>query len=138
MKTKIKNILLIDDDQATNFLHKMVIRKADCAENIHIELNGESAIQYLSTRHEGKYPSPDLIFLDLHMPRMDGWGFLEHYQKLSSDQQGKAMIVMLTTSLDPDDQLQAKKFHDILEFRNKPLTQNMLLDVIQKHLPDVQ
>jgi len=137
MKNKIKNILLIDDDQATNFLHKMVIRKAGCAENVHVEMSGDAAIRYLTTKHEGEFPSPDLIFLDLHMPRLDGWGFIEEYKKLTEGQQGKAVVVMLTTSLDPDDQLKAKKLHEMLEFRNKPLTQNMLMDIIQKHLPHI-
>ena len=137
MKNKIKNILLIDDDQATNFLHKMVIRKAGCAENVHVEMSGDAAIRYLTTKHEGEFPRPDLIFLDLHMPRLDGWGFIEEYQKLTQGQQGKAVVVMLTTSLDPDDQKKAKQLHDLLEFRNKPLTQNMLMDIIEKHLPHI-
>jgi CheY-like chemotaxis protein len=137
MKSKIKNILLIDDDQATNFLHKMVIRKTGCAENVHVEMSGDAAIRYLTTKHHGEFPCPDLIFLDLHMPRLDGWGFIEEYQKLTHGQRGKAVIVMLTTSLDPDDQKKAKQLHDLIEFRNKPLTQNMLMDIIQKHLPHV-
>jgi len=135
MAKKIKTILLIDDDQATNFLHKMVIKKAECAEEVHVELNGESAIHYLSTMKDGKYPSPDLIFLDINMPRMNGWSFLEEYQKLHIAQQGGAVIVMLTTSLNPDDMEQSKRFKEISEFRSKPMTQNMLIDIIEKYFP---
>jgi CheY-like chemotaxis protein len=135
MKKKLNTILLIDDDQATNFLHKMVIKKADCADQVHVELNGESAITYLSTAKNGIYPSPDLIFLDINMPRMNGWSFLEEYQKLHNAQQGKAVIVMLTTSLNPDDVEQSKKFTEISEFRSKPMTQTMLMEIIDKYFP---
>jgi CheY-like chemotaxis protein len=135
MNNKINTILLIDDDQATNFLHKMVIKKADCAEKVHIELNGEAAINYLHSINEGKHPSPDLIFLDINMPRMNGWSFLEEYQKLQDQLKGKAVIVMLTTSLNPDDMEESKKYSEISEFRSKPMTQAMLEDIIAKYFP---
>jgi CheY-like chemotaxis protein len=135
MTRKINTILLIDDDQATNFLHKMVIKKANCAEHVHVELNGESAVHYLTTPIEGRYPQPDLIFLDINMPRMNGWSFLEEYQKLNADQKGAAVIVMLTTSLNPDDIEQSRRFSEISEFRSKPMTQPMLLEIIEKYFP---
>jgi CheY-like chemotaxis protein len=136
MTKKLQTILLIDDDQATNFLHKMVIKKTDCANSVKVELNGEAAINYLNTKQDGKYPSPDLIFLDINMPRMNGWAFLEEYEKLNDGQQGGAVIVMLTTSLNPDDMAEAKKYKEISEFRSKPMTQNMLMDIIQKYFTD--
>jgi CheY-like chemotaxis protein len=133
MKKKLNTILLIDDDQATNFLHQMVIKKSDSADHVHIALNGESALHYLNTKTEGKYTSPDLIFLDINMPRMNGWAFLEQYQKLPKDQQGKAVIIMLTTPLDRDNQELSAKFQGIAEFRSKPLTQAMLQEIINKY-----
>lgn len=135
MTKRLNNILLIDDDQATNFLHQMVIKKAGCADRVHIELNGEAAIRYLSTAVDGIYPSPDLIFLDINMPRMNGWAFLEEYQQLRNEQRGKAVIVMLTTSLNPDDIEQSKKFTEISEFRSKPMTQTMLAEICEKYFP---
>jgi CheY-like chemotaxis protein len=135
MKQKLKTILLVDDDQATNFLHKMVIKKTDCTDEVHIELNGESAIKYIATMQDGKYPSPDLIFLDINMPRMNGWAFLEAYEKLRQEMKSKAVIVMLTTSLNPEDMEQAKKFKEISAFKSKPMTQHMLRDIIEKYLP---
>ena len=135
MPAILHSILLIDDDEATNFLHKMVIKKSGCANHVHVEYNGELAINYLSTKKDGKYPAPDLIFLDLNMPRMNGWGFMEAYQKLPSEMKGKAAIVMLTTPLTPDDVLRSKSFTEIAEFRSKPMTQNMLMDIIEKYFP---
>jgi CheY-like chemotaxis protein len=136
MQKKLNTILLIDDDQATNFLHQMVLKKANCAGDIHIELNGDAAIRYLSTPSEGHYPTPDLIFLDINMPLMNGWAFLDEYQKLPAHQQGRAVIVMLTTSLNPDDAAQAARFSEISEFRSKPMTKTMILDIIGKYFPD--
>ena len=136
MKKKLNSIMLIDDDQATNFLHKLVIKKADCTEDVHIELNGEAALNYLNTQIDGKYPKPDLIFLDINMPRMNGWAFLEEYHKLIDGQQGVAVIVMLTTSLNPDDLELAKKFSEISEFKNKPMTQAMIMDIISRYFPE--
>jgi len=135
MAKKLNTILLIDDDEATNFLHRMVIKKADCASHVHVELNGEAAIGYLNTQVDGKHPNPELIFLDLNMPRMNGWAFLEEYQKLPAGQQGAPVIVMLTTSLHPDDAAQAAKFKDISEFRNKPMTQGIIQEIIEKYFP---
>ncbi len=136
MKQKLKSILLIDDDQATNFLHQIIIKKADCTENLHIEYNGEAALNYLNTKKpDGSYPSPDLIFLDINMPRMNGWAFLEEYQKFNMGQLGTAVIVMLTTSLNPDDQERSKKFYSISEFRSKPMTQEMIMEVIRTYFP---
>ena len=135
MTKKLQTIMLIDDDQATNFLHKLVIKKTNCTENIHIELNGEAAINHLNTRKNENHPHPELIFLDINMPRMNGWAFLEEYHKLLEGQQGAPVIVMLTTSLNPDDVEQAKRFGEISEYRNKPMTQEMIMDVMQKHFP---
>jgi CheY-like chemotaxis protein len=135
MNQKLKNILLIDDDEATNFLHKIVIKKADCTDHLHIEYNGEAALDYLTTMVDGHYPAPELIFLDINMPKMNGWVFLEEYQKLNHNQQGGAVIVMLTTSLNPDDQAHSKEFYAISEFRSKPISIEMVMDIIGKYFP---
>ena len=135
MKQKLKNILLIDDDQATNFLHQIIIKKADCTENLHIEYNGEAAINYLTTKKDGEYPNPELIFLDINMPRMNGWAFLEEYQKLTNGKKSSAIIVMLTTSLNPDDQERSKQYYAISEFRSKPMSIDMVMEVIKTYFP---
>lgn len=135
MKQKLKSILLVDDDDATNYLHKLIIKKADCAESVHVELNGEAAIKYLTTALQGVYPRPELIFLDINMPLMNGWDFLEEYEKLDHAQQGGQVIVMLSTSLVASDIEKAKKYGNISEFLSKPLTQDILRNVIAKYFP---
>ena len=133
MNSKLKTILLVDDDEATNFINTLAIKQADCAENIVIKENGISALEYLTTSQDGIYPQPDLIFLDINMPAMDGWEFLEEYGKLKSNQLAKTVIVMLTTSLNPDDKSKAKVIPLIADFMSKPLTKEKLENILERY-----
>lgn len=133
MKPKLKTILLIDDDEATNYIHKMVLKQLDCAESILIRSNGIDALEYLASYVDGDYPKPDLIFLDINMPAMDGWEFLDEYDKLDKNQQANTVIVMLTTSLNPDDRKMANTIPNISGFVSKPLTAEKMTEVHKKH-----
>lgn len=133
MRPKLKTILLVDDDEATNYIHKMVIKQMNCVENIVVRENGIEALEYLTSTIDGKYPQPDLIFLDINMPAMDGWEFLEEYKNLEDDQLAKTVIVMLTTSLNPDDRDKAGVIPVISGFMSKPLTTELLEEVLEKH-----
>jgi len=127
----IKTVLLIDDDEPTNFINKKIILASDLVEVIHIAHSGQEALNILTQENDqaGKLPTPDLIFLDINMPAMDGWEFLGHYQKLNNLQKAKVVIVMLTTSLNPDDELKAKEVKEVYAFRNKPLTKQLLEEI---------
>lgn len=119
---KLKNVVLIDDCKATNYIHRLIIEKYGFAETISEFMNGRDAMDYLSTKVDGEFPKPELIFLDLNMPVMNGWEFLESYKHLSSDQQAGVVVVMLTTSLNPDDEAQADDIDGVKAFSSKPLT----------------
>lgn len=137
MKRKLNCILLIDDDEPTNFLNKMVIEEVDCTERIEIMQSAREALRYLSnTTNKGKYPQPDLIFLDINMPAMDGWEFLEKYNQLHNEQKAKIIVVMLTTSFNPEDELKARNIAGVSGFRNKPLTTDVLKQILHQHFPD--
>ena len=138
MKNKLKCILLIDDDEATNFLHEITIKKLDCTEKIVTKTNGLEAIKYLTTKEVGAYPQPELIFLDINMPIMDGWRFLEKYRELEECQKGKMVVVMLTTSLNPDDKKRAENIIEISGYKSKPLTAKMLENILNKYFQDEQ
>lgn len=133
MKRKLNCILLIDDDEPTNYLHQMVIEEADCTKQVVALESGFEALDYLRSKQNGKHPRPDLIFLDINMPAMDGWEFLEHYKGLSIAQKGDVIVVMLTTSLHPSDFEKADKISDIDGFRNKPLTVEVLHEIIEEY-----
>jgi CheY-like chemotaxis protein len=76
---------------------------------------------------------PDLIFLDINMPAMDGWEFLAQYRDLPSEQKADTVLIMLTTSLNPDDELRARTIPEIAGFENKPLKQDRLKKLLKKY-----
>lgn len=129
MKQKLNTILLIDDDEPTNFLSRMLIEEAHCAEHIQIADSGKVALDYLSNGNN----SPDLIFLDINMPAMNGWEFLEKYRELEKVKQGKIIIIMLTTSLNPDDKIKAGQIPEIAGFEIKPLSSELIDRIIEKY-----
>lgn len=138
---KLNCVLLVDDDDGTNFINRRIVQRAGIAEHIESVLNGKEAIEYLTNtgkylKDDNKFPQPELIFLDINMPVMDGWEFLEAYHKLNDNQKSKIIIVMLTTSFNPDDRLRAEKNEDISGFQHKPLTLDMLSDIMKEHFPE--
>lgn len=75
----------------------------------------------------------DLIFLDINMPAMDGWEFMEEYKKLPEEQKADIVLIMLTTSLNPDDELRTLETPEIAGFENKPLKQDRLEKILNKY-----
>ncbi|NVK51913.1 MAG: response regulator [Flavobacteriaceae bacterium] len=136
IKEKLNCILLVDDDESTNFLHRYVVEKTQYAKKCVTVHSGQEALDYLTSTEEGEHPQPDLVFLDINMPAMNGWEFLEHYKQLDKNQQGKVVVVMLTTSINPDDREKSKLFSDVTGFKNKPLTKEMILELIKEHFPE--
>jgi len=138
VKQKLNCVLLIDDDEPTNFLSSMLLEQANCTEQIMVAENGRKALDYLTgtelfSLDSNSFPCPDIIFLDINMPAMNGWEFLENYQKLKKKHQGKIIMIMLTTSLNPDDKIRAQKMPEISGFENKPLTIEMIGRVLKKY-----
>lgn len=136
MTQQLNCILLIDDDEATNFLHTLIIEELQCTKKIIAVDKAEKALEYLKTKQDDGYARPDLILLDINMPAMDGWDFLEEYKKLDEEQRAKIIIVMLTTSLNPDDEERAKTYEEINGFRHKPLSIPMLKELLKEYFEE--
>ncbi len=133
---QLREILLIDDSESDNFVHSRVIKRANVTSKVTIKYSGEEGLSYLKTLINEDYPRPDLIFLDINMPGMDGWEFLEHYERLEDDQKANVVIAMLTTSTSPIDRDKAKEFDLLQHFDNKPLKEESLMKVLKLHFPE--
>jgi CheY-like chemotaxis protein len=143
MTKKINLVLLIDDNEDDNFFHRRAMEKAGRVELIDVCLDGSDALAYL--QNFGKYairgpiyPRPDLIFLDINMPRTNGWEFLDQYALLDAQFVGGPIIVMLTTSLNPNDRQRAESYSLVSEFMTKPLKQQTFLEILDKHFPSLR
>lgn len=133
MKSKLNCILLIDDDETTNYVNTILINKADCAEEVKSVTSGHAALEYLkSLDSDGQHPQPDLIFLDINMPVMNGWEFIEEYHQLLPEQRGQVLVWMLSTSDNPADRERAEKLGSD-GFMAKPLTISKLMDVVRRY-----
>lgn len=133
MKKKLNSVLLIDDDEPTNFIAKMIVTKADLNDNTQAIQSGVKAIKYLQDENFSNYDIPDLIFLDINMPTMNGWEFLEEYKKLDIHKKKKIVLYMLTTSMNDDDQLRSEKIEHVDGFLIKPLTLKTYTEIVNKH-----
>lgn len=138
MDKKLKLILLIDDNNEINLLFKRMIMKTGVTERVDICVNGLDALHYL--KREGKYadmdkdiPQPDIVFLDINMPVMDGWEFLDHYHELPPEVKAGQLVVMLTTSLNPDDKTRAEKNGFVNKFMIKPFKKQDLFKIVDEY-----
>ena len=134
---KINCILLIDDNPADNEFHTIKIKKADVCNHIKIATDGIKALEYIKNSaipgQENEFPKANLIFLDINMPRMNGFEFMMEYEKLDEQIKATIVIVMLTTSINLNDMKMAMDNKEIIEFRNKPLTVEMIYEIIEKY-----
>ena len=138
---KLNSVLLVDDDNATNFISQMLIKKAGITDHIETALNGQHALDYLTNsgkyeRSDEVFPKPKLILLDINMPVMDGWEFAEAFSKLEKNRKEDVIIVMLTSSLNPDDKAKASNLSVISGFQNKPLTKERLVSIVNTFFPE--
>ena len=118
-----KSVLLVDDSRASNFMHREMIREADFAERVDVALDGEEALEFLRNGDlASEFFPPSVIFLDINMPRMDGFEFLEACKALPDVQRRSTIIVMVTTSLNPNDRERAIATGMVSDFHSKPLS----------------
>lgn len=135
---QLECILLVDDDKATNFLNRRLLRKIEAAKEIQVVRNGSEAMEYLEKAVTFKtgFPRPDLILLDINMPMVDGWEFLERYADFSETYKASTVVVMLTTSLRESDQERVTQFKEVKDLIRKPLTQAAVEQILKQHFAE--
>jgi CheY-like chemotaxis protein len=123
------HVHIIDDDTTTVFLLRMLMQRIGFSETITSSENGSVALTFLAEQtHSGQIPQ--LIFLDINMPVMNGWEFLEHCQSLHNGSLTIPPIVVLSSTVDPADERMARKSPHVVAFLNKPLTREHLSDLL--------
>jgi len=128
MENKLKHILLIDDDDDNNLIHKLIIEDTGMNVQVKAVLSVKEALHYLESGEK-----PELIFLDINMPLLNGWDFLEEYKNLHPENKENSVIVLLTSSVNMNDENKALSFKEVAAYKNKPLTVDLLQEIFQKH-----
>lgn len=136
MTTNNLRILLVDDDEHDNFFHKRAISKSGLDSEVYVCFSGLDALDYL--QNKGNYTSlsseqckPDLIILDINMPHLNGWEFLEAYAALPDEtvEKSSVIIIMLSTSSNPDTMRKALNTPYVADFIEKPLRAETVLEL---------
>jgi CheY-like chemotaxis protein len=118
---KKKNVLLVDDDQVFNLLNKKTLQTLDIIGEIHTARNGSEALELINEYYLKSRALPEIILLDLNMPIMDGFAFIEAFYRLQLPNLEKTLIIVVTSSDNPRDLNRAKAL-GIQSYLNKPLT----------------
>lgn len=130
MLDKKHSIVLIDDDFATNIYHEIIVKESLFFEAHHIYDSAADALELLTN---GTL-NPTFILLDINMPGMNGWDFLDSYSQKQTDINNIPTIILLTTSLSTFDLNQGKNHPYVKDIFEKPLTVELLKDMIQKQI----
>ena len=128
--SKYYAVMLIDDNEIDNLINQKMIEASGITEHIYTHTGARSAIEFLRNMEKlhdtVKNVLPDLIFLDIDMPLMDGFQFLDEFEKLNDETKNHCSVVMLTSSISPADVNKSKKYEYVKKYFNKPLSQENL------------
>ncbi|MEK6481713.1 response regulator [Catalinimonas sp. 4WD22] len=120
-------VLMIDDNELDLLISRKLISKQVSSLEFTEFNNAAEALQHLESREDNNF---DIILLDLNMPEMNGWDFLEEYQKLPAH---KANVYILTSSLDTRDKLRSKEYESVKGYFDKPLKSNYIAEIVAAH-----
>lgn len=137
MNGEVKNekvVLFVDDDEISNFVSVKTLEDACIADRILSVTGAREALDLIKEGIDGKGPIPDLIFLDINMPIMSGWDFLEEYKEIKDQVGKKIYIIILTSSVYKHDKAKAATYEDVDDYTLKPLDISDLIVFKRKYL----
>ena len=126
--SKFQTVGVVEDNPASVYWIKEIMEEVNFADKILVFKNGKIAIDEITALMQNKQETPDLIFLDLNLPVMDGWEFLEEFTKLSSTKE--IPVYILTSSVDPDDLIKVKRYERVKGYIVKPITEPELKKIL--------
>lgn len=130
---RIKKVLVIDDDQINNIIFKKLSVITDFADEVVTYISAVDGLDYLQTLQKNNEEPPSLIFLDIRMPIVNGWEFLERFQYFKDQYFKDTSIYMLTSSSDQSDVNKAKNFPIVNDYIVKPLSVEALNEIKEKY-----
>lgn len=128
---KIEKLCLVDDDTLFQFLTQRVIEETDLVNKVEVFSNGLQAINYLKFAAENPEELPNVILLDLNMPVLDGWGFLDEFAKLTPHINKKIVTYIVSSSNDPNDVRRSKTIESVKDFIIKPITKEKFIEMVR-------
>lgn len=125
-------LCVIDDDLIYQFAVKLNLKQLQLAESVQTFSNGDLARQFFLEHKDDPQSLPDVILLDINMPIMDGWDFLEWYKSAKEQLSKQIPIIMVSSSIDWRDIEKAKSYEEVLDYMSKPLTDGNFFEIIER------
>lgn len=130
----ITTCCIIDDDPIFIYGTKRIMREINFAENIIVYNNGQEALDGLFALIKDEDSMPEIMFLDLNMPIMSGWEFLDEFKNYKSKNSKKTIIYIISSSVDPRDLERVKDYNEVTNYILKPITPNDLTNILNTTL----
>ena len=132
MSDRVSNIWIIDDDPMSSFYIKRLTELGELASIITIYDKAKGAIDYLLDHKNSPQHLPDVILLDIYMPGMDGWAFVDEFSRIRNLLDKRVYIYIISSSNHPHDIARAEELNEVQDYFQKPVTIEMLNDIVEK------
>jgi response regulator of citrate/malate metabolism len=133
MSKTLENILIIDDDEISNFITVSILEQSKRVKNIATAMSADEGMQYL-IKHNGKAGMPQVILLDIKMPVKSGWDFLTDYIDNVVIDKSNITIIMLSSSVYPDDVHKSKSYKEVAGYLSKPITLQKVDQIFEEYI----
>ena len=137
MPDTLNHIVLVDDNETTSFLNNRLLSRLASARQVSTFMRADEALEAIWGQPEGEVPAPDLVFVDLKMPGLSGFDFLERYTSLPAAAQERTVVAVLTTSMHSADTVRVAEYPNV-EYLTKPLTEEKMQRLLAKRFATVK